>query len=65
MSNVISVIFYIKRARINSKGLCLVICRITYDGRRSEFSTGKYVEPDKWNPNDRTSQHYRPSHLPS
>lgn len=50
MSYVVSILFFIKRTRKNSKGLSLVFCRITYEGKRAEFSTGRSIDPDRWNP---------------
>jgi site-specific recombinase XerD len=44
----ISILFYLKRAKVNSKGLVPIFQRITVNGKRIEKSTGKYIEPDKW-----------------
>lgn len=48
MNATINVLFYIKRAKINSNGFVPVFIRITVDGKRIDKSTGKYVLPDKW-----------------
>mgnify|MGYP006164445997 FL=1 len=48
MNATINVLFYIKRAKINSNGLVPIFIRITVDGKRIDKSTGKYVLPDKW-----------------
>jgi hypothetical protein len=48
MKETISVLFYIKRAKANSKGLVPIFQRITVNGRRIDTSTGKYIDPQKW-----------------
>ena len=48
MDNPISILFYLKRVKVNAQGLAPVFQRITINGRRLENSTGKFVEPDKW-----------------
>lgn len=48
MKTTISVLFYLKRAKVNSKGLVPIFQRITVDGKRIEWSTGKYIQADKW-----------------
>lgn len=44
----ISILFYLKRAKVNSKGLVPIFQRITVAGKRIEKSTGKFIDPDKW-----------------
>lgn len=48
MDNPISILFYLKRVKVNAQGLVPIFQRITINGRRLENSTGKFVEPDKW-----------------
>ena len=48
MDNPISILFYLKRVKVNAQGLAPIFQRITINGRRLENSTGKFVEPDKW-----------------
>lgn len=48
MNATINVLFYIKRAKINSNGLVPIFIRITVEGKRIDKSTGKYVLPEKW-----------------
>ena len=48
MNATINVLFYIKRAKINSNGLVPVFIRITVEGKRIDKSTGKYVLPERW-----------------
>ena len=43
-----SILFYAKRARINAKGQFPIYTLITVNGRRIEFSTGRYISPEKW-----------------
>ncbi len=50
MSNLkYSLLFVLQKSRINKKGKCPIRGRITLDGRRKEFSTGLFVNPDYWN----------------
>jgi integrase/recombinase XerD len=44
----ITVLFLLNRVRINRKGLCPIKCRITYQKKRKEFSTGLFIKPDSW-----------------
>jgi site-specific recombinase XerD len=48
MDNSISILFYLKRVKVNAQGLAPIFQRITINGRRLENSSGKFVEPDKW-----------------
>lgn len=41
-------LFYIKRAKPNSKGLVPIFQRVTIDGQRIEKSTSKYIDADMW-----------------
>lgn len=43
------ILFLIKKQKINKAGLTPVICRITYEKSRKQFSTGLFVNPDYWN----------------
>ena len=49
MDTTISILFYLKRAKVNAQGLAPIFQRITVNGRRLDNSTGKFVDPDKWN----------------
>lgn len=44
----ITTLFYIKRAKPNSKGLVPIFMRVTVNGQRIEKSTGKYIDSDTW-----------------
>ena len=48
MDNPISILFYLKRVKINAQGLAPIFQRITINGRRLDNNTGKFVDPDKW-----------------
>ena len=43
------ILFYLQKARINKRNQCPIICRITYNKKRKQFSTGIYIEPENWN----------------
>src|SRR5690554_6790136 len=44
----LSVLFYLCKAKANSRGLAPLICRVTYGGKRKEFSTGYYIGENDW-----------------
>lgn len=48
MKTTLSILFYIKRSKANNLGLCPIYARVTISTKRFEFSTNKYVNPDKW-----------------
>ena len=48
MDNPISILFYLKRVKVNAQGLVPIFQRITINSRRLDNSTGKFVDPDKW-----------------
>ncbi|MCY0976947.1 site-specific integrase [Chryseobacterium wangxinyae] len=48
MSTHLSILFLMKRSKISSKGLCPIHLRVTFDGKRLEITTGRFIEPDKW-----------------
>ena len=48
MNCTVSVLFYIKRAKVNKDGICPIYVRVTVNSKRFEFSSNKFVAPDKW-----------------
>ena len=42
------ILFLISATRMNKKGLVPILCRITYQGNRKNFSTGLFVNPKQW-----------------
>lgn len=44
----LSVLFYLFKAKANSRGLSPLTCRITFNKKRKEFSTGYYVAESDW-----------------
>lgn len=48
MNSSVSILFYIKRAKVNNLGVCPIYTRVTVNTKRFEFSTNKYINPDKW-----------------
>jgi len=45
----ITIRFQINKNKVNSSGKCSIRCRITYNKNRKEFSTGLFINPQKWN----------------
>ena len=48
MNTSFSILFYNKRAKVNSNGVCPFYVRVTIDAKRFEFSANKSVSPDNW-----------------
>ncbi|MFC4740467.1 site-specific integrase [Flavobacterium ponti] len=48
MNTSVSILFYIKRAKVNNLGVCPIYARVTINAKRFEFSTNKYINPEKW-----------------
>lgn len=48
MTTKISLIFYIRKSKINANGQVPIYQRITIEGKRYEISTGQFVEEAKW-----------------
>ena len=44
----LSILFLLRRNKINAKGLCPIECRITLDKDRKPFSTGLFINPNYW-----------------
>lgn len=49
MSLPISLLFFVKKSKANSLGKTTIYLRITYGGRRSEFSISRKIHVDRWN----------------
>ncbi|GMN09039.1 site-specific integrase [Croceitalea sp. MTPC9] len=50
MSSSLSILFYIKKSKADSKGKSNIYLRITVDGKRAECSIYRKVKIDHWNP---------------
>ncbi len=48
MNSTVSILFYIKRAKVNKDGFCPIYVRVTVNSKRFEFSSNKFVAPEKW-----------------
>lgn len=48
MNTSVSILFYIKRAKVNTLGVCPIYTRVTINSKRFEFSTNKHINPDNW-----------------
>lgn len=49
MNQSFNLLFYVKKAKINSQGEAPIYLRITIDGKVSEISTKRCVKPAQWN----------------
>ncbi len=45
----LGILFYQKRRGTEGKGAIPIYMRITVDGIRKEVSTGRKIEPERWN----------------
>ncbi|NRB58307.1 MAG: site-specific integrase [Winogradskyella sp.] len=48
MNNKISILFLLQKSRLNKRGKCPIRCRLTFNKKRKEFSTGIFINPDYW-----------------
>ncbi len=48
MITTLSVLFYIKRSKVNIDGICPIYVRVTILTKRFEFSSNKFVNPERW-----------------
>ena len=48
MNKTFSLCFLIKRSKLTSKGQVPIYLRVTIDGRTTELSTKRFIDPDKW-----------------
>ena len=44
----LNILFLLYKAKTNSTGKCPVRCRLTYNNKRKEFSTGVFINPNNW-----------------
>ena len=49
MSLSLSLLFFIKKSKVNSSGMATIFLRITLDGHRCEFSVHRKIKLDWWN----------------
>lgn len=47
MNTIVSVLFYIKRSKANIDGICPIYVRVTILTKRFEFSSNKFVNPER------------------
>ncbi len=45
----LNILFLINKRKLNSKGLCAIMCRLTYKKVRKTLSTGLFINPIFWN----------------
>ena len=48
MNTTVSILFYIKRSKVNNEGFCPIYVRVTILTKRFEFSSNKFVNPERW-----------------
>ena len=45
----LSILFYLRRDKLNTSEVVPIYLRITVNGRRSEMSAQRVIDPGKWN----------------
>jgi hypothetical protein len=55
-----SILFYLKRSKLNKWGEAPIYMRITIDGIRSEASINRSIKPEQWN---KTGKNGPPDHF--
>ena len=45
----LSIRFYLDTSKLNKQGKCAIKCRLTFQKKRKEFSTGLFINPSNWN----------------
>ena len=45
----LSILFYLRRDKLNTDKEASIYLRITVNGRRSEMAAQRFIDPDKWN----------------
>ena len=51
MTQNLAILFWLQRSKLNKRGKCPIYIRITVDGGRAGIASGKWIEPERWNPN--------------
>jgi len=46
-----SLLFWLKKARINNNGEAPIYARVTVNGKRTEIATGEKASLERWNAN--------------
>lgn len=52
----IRILFLLDKTKINKQGKCPIKCRITYLGKRRQFSTGQFIKPSFWYSSQQTGK---------
>lgn len=45
----LSILFYLQKSKVNKRNKCSLICRITINKKRKQFSTGIFLHKKSWN----------------
>lgn len=44
----LNILFLLYKSKTNFTGKCPIRCRVTYNNKRKEFSTGQFINPSNW-----------------
>ena len=48
--------YFVEKRKTNRKRHYPIICRITYNKQRKQFSTGVFIKPKLWNKDEQTAE---------
>ncbi|MBT6815392.1 MAG: site-specific integrase, partial [Flavobacteriales bacterium] len=49
MKNTFSILFYLRKSKNKTNGTTPIYVRVTVNGKRSDFSAKRSIDPFKWN----------------
>ncbi len=58
-----SILFFLRKHRVNKRGKAPLMCRLTYGGKRKEFSTRIFISSENWNASEQLIYNCRQSKL--
>jgi hypothetical protein len=58
MIRTVCINFSLKKSKILNNGTAPVYLRLTVAGERVEFTTCRYIKPDRWNPEYSDNAHF-------
>ena len=48
MNKTFGLLFYLKKSKVDAQGKCPIYLRITIDGKRTEISSKRTIEAERW-----------------
>lgn len=60
-SSTLGILYVIQKSKQNKEGGCPIRCRVTFDKKRKEFSTGLLIRPEHWCPESQNAKFFSES----